>query len=266
MASPFAAYANATLRFPIASGSLQTDPETGNVKPAKSFLSVSAMLSQKSRPTQQEIPGVDISSVYLEGYAIEPMLLPSVVAPNAFCQATWDGKAGKFYLLLEGRSPYGVSPITGDKIKGYFQVAEFLVDGEPWTPDALPKIESEYESVEVDVPVEIGQPLYLKPNGHAGLAQADAIATSRICGLAVTAAAATTAASYSLDGTVERSDWTPITGTATLVPGATYYLSPDAAGKLTALAPEAEGQLVAIVGTALSTTKLAIEIQPPILL
>lgn len=268
MASPFAAYANATLRFPVASGTLDVNPVNGNVKPGQSFVSVTAMLGQKSRPTQQEIPGVDTTAVYLEGYAVEPMLLPSVVVPNSLCQATWDGKAGKFYLLLQGRSPYGVAPITGDKLKGYFQVAEYIVDGTPWIPDPdpTPETQTDYESVEVDVSVQIGQPLYLKGNGHADLAQANAIATSRICGLAVAAASAATAVSYSPDRTVERDDWTPITDTATLLPGATYYLSPDTAGKLTTVAPQALGQLVAIAGTALSATKLAIEVQPPILL
>lgn len=121
-------------------------------------------------------------------------------------------------------------------------------------------------NAETDVDVIVGQPLYLQSNGHLDLAQANAIATCRICGLALTDANATTAVNYSVDGTVDRADWTPVTGTVSLTPGAPYYLSPDEPGKLTTIAPETVGQIVALVGFAISATRFAIEVQTPILL
>jgi hypothetical protein len=268
--SPFAAFANATLRFEVASGELTTDSATGNVKPGKAIVEVSAILDQAKVPEATARPGVDSTAVYLEGFVVEvvgadnALRLPSVVTPDSPCAATWDGKGGRFFLQLKGHSPYGYEAITGDEIQGYFQVSKFAVEGEAWTPspEPTPEPQTDYESAEVDSAVLMGQPLYLKVNGHADLAQANAIATARVCGLAVADATATTAATYSPDGVVQRSDWTPITGTASLTPGTFYFLDPDLPGKLTTIAPELSGLVVANVGIALSATKLAIEIQP----
>lgn len=272
--SPFAAFANATLRFEVASGALVADPATGNMKPGTAIVEVLAMLDQERSPVTDDRPGVDSTAVYLEGFVVEvvgaetPLRLPSVVSPNSPCAATWDGKMGRFFLQLKGRSPFKYETVTGDELQGYFQISKFAVEGDPWTPspEPTPEPQNDYQSVEVDSTVAIGQPLYLKVNGHADLAQANAIATSRVCGLAVSDALATTAVNYSPDGVVERSDWTAIVGTASLIPGAVYFVDPEAPGKLTAIAPELSGQAVANVGIALSTTKLAIEIQPIYLL
>lgn len=121
-------------------------------------------------------------------------------------------------------------------------------------------------SAEVENFVQVGQPLYLLPNGHLSLAQANAIATAQVCGLALNDALPTFAAIYSNDGTVKRDNWTPIVGTVDLLPGAIYYLSPELPGQLTAIAPTESGQIVVAVGIALNSRQLAIEVQPPILL
>jgi hypothetical protein len=132
--SPFATFANATLRFQIVSGNLAIDPKTGNQQPGTAVLQVEALLQQKRDPNRTIRPGVDSSAVWLEGYAIEPMLLPNVVTPDSRAAAVWDSKQGEFFLELTGRSPYGVAPITGDKIRGYFQISQFIVQGDPWMP------------------------------------------------------------------------------------------------------------------------------------
>jgi len=130
MSSPFAAYANTTLRFAIASGELVTDPRTGDVKPGSSaIVEASAMLSQVRPPQDMPRPGVDSTAVYLEGFAVEPMALPSAVTPDSLCAALWDGKKGRFFLELTGRSPFGYETSTGDEIKGWFQVSSFAVAG-----------------------------------------------------------------------------------------------------------------------------------------
>lgn len=145
-------------------------------------------------------------------------------------------------------------------------------------PDRIPQISSDkilwdaedaglldQQEAEADNSIVIGQPLYLKQNGHADLASAAAIGTARVCGLAVSNAVAATSVSYSPDGVIELANWTLITESVTLTPGAVYFLSTNP-GKLTPTAPTASGQVVIAVGNALSSTKLAIELQSPILL
>ena len=144
MPSPFAAYANSTLRFEVASGALVTNPVTGNVKPGTAIVEISAMLKQKRDPNREVRPGVDTSAAWLEGYVIEvqnaenPILLPSVVTPDSLCEARWAGRSGQFVLTFAGRSPYGVAEIIGDRLKGYFQFNSFTVSGDPWTPIPTP--------------------------------------------------------------------------------------------------------------------------------
>ena len=83
-----------------------------------------------------------------------------------------------------------------------------------------------------------------------------------MCGVAISDAGATHSAQYTSNDAVERTDWTPITGTAALSVGSLYYLSPDVAGRLTTTAPTESGQIVVSVGMAISSQKLSIEIQP----
>ncbi|MBW4422274.1 MAG: hypothetical protein KME13_24175 [Myxacorys californica WJT36-NPBG1] len=115
------------------------------------------------------------------------------------------------------------------------------------------------QSAESDAAILIGQPLYLKLNGHLALAQANSQATSRLCGLAIADAGATFSTRYVSSDVVERADWTPITGAPSLSVGSFYYLSPDIAGHLTTIAPTETGLLVVPVGMAISAQKLSID-------
>jgi len=103
-------------------------------------------------------------------------------------------------------------------------------------------------------------------NGHLNLAVASSIFTSRVVGLVVADTLSTHAVPYSPDTVIERSDWADIAGSAALIPGAAYFLDPVTPGKLTVIAPTETGQVVCPIGTALTPTKLDIEIQPFILL
>jgi hypothetical protein len=131
---------------------------------------------------------------------------------------------------------------------------------------AGPPGDATFQSAEVDSACQPGQPLYLKPNGHLDLAKADGFATARVCGLAIEVGTPTVSVDYTPDGVIALPDWSAVTGTASLLPGADYFLSPDTAGKLTTIAPTTSGQLVVALGRALSVQKLEIEIQPLILL
>ena len=132
--------------------------------------------------------------------------------------------------------------------------------------EAFASIAQSTISAQTDVSVLAGQPLYLQSTGRLGLAQADALLRTQVCGLALADADESFSVSYTADGIVERDDWTPIIGEENLKPGSTYYLSPELAGQLTTIAPTEAGQIVASVGIALTSKQFAIELQPIILL
>jgi hypothetical protein len=129
----------------------------------------------------------------------------------------------------------------------------------------LESMESSYSSV-VDSNAVIGNPLYVKANGHVDLARGNASPTTRVVGLTTKAALSTHVVTYDTEGKLQLTDWTAITGTATLTPGAFYYLSDATAGMLTTVAPTSGGSYVVCVGKAISTLILDIEISQPILL
>lgn len=111
----------------------------------------------------------------------------------------------------------------------------------------------------------VGSVLYIKSDGHTGLADASAEATSMVAGIAIEAVTGGQTGHYITDGFIERDDWTPITGSANLTPGTVYYLSLTAGG-LTDTPPEEVGESIVIVGRALTENGLDIEIQPAMLL
>ena len=137
------------------------------------------------------------------------------------------------------------------------------VPNEPQLP-ATP--ETGFLAAEADDAIKVGYPIYLKTNGHLAPARANAPATTNVTGLSLSDTASGFSCSYLTEGTVERTDWTEVAGVALLTPGAAYYLSADAPGRITSIAPAALGQYVVRVGRATSTTKLDIEIEPAILL
>ncbi|MHC4121381.1 MAG: hypothetical protein ACYSWO_28240 [Planctomycetota bacterium] len=118
--------------------------------------------------------------------------------------------------------------------------------------------------------INIGQPVYVKSDGDVDLAKADAAATTKVAGIvADTSIAAAATGVIAVGGmlTATTTQWDAVTGdTGGLTPGATYYLDPDTAGKLTDTAPTTELDYVARVGYAESTTRLVIDIEPTILL
>lgn len=135
MSSPFDDYANATLRFPVATDVLDIDPKTGNVSAQTAIVTVAAMLKEKKNSAQsEELPGIDRASIRLEGRAIEPLAMPSIIAPYTSAEAVWQGHKGEFVLFPGGQSPYGTAEILGDKISGLFRISDFVVDGDPYVP------------------------------------------------------------------------------------------------------------------------------------
>lgn len=111
-----------------------------------------------------------------------------------------------------------------------------------------------------DFTASAGVPVYLKADGHLGLAIATSDLTATVAGFTVGAATPGAFVDYDPDGSIELQDWTAIAGTALLTTGATYFLSPSVAGRITATPPPTN-VWNAIVGQALSLVELSIEIQ-----
>lgn len=107
--------------------------------------------------------------------------------------------------------------------------------------------------------INIGQPVYVSSSSTVNLADADSINTAHVLGLAATDATANTPVIIYSDGCVERADWTSIVGSASLTPGAVYYLS-TTAGQLTTAPPSGEGDTIVSCGIAVTTTKFDIEV------
>lgn len=107
--------------------------------------------------------------------------------------------------------------------------------------------------------IAIGQPVYVSGNNTVNLADADSITTSHVLGLAETSGSANSTINVLSSGIVTKADWTSVTGSASLTPGAVYYLS-TSAGQLTTTPPSGGGDAVVSCGLAITTTKLDIEI------
>jgi hypothetical protein len=116
---------------------------------------------------------------------------------------------------------------------------------------------------EADGAIQRGQPVYVTGSGHIDLARADVMPQAGYAGLATAAAATTFAVPYAT-GVLNLADWTAVTGSQFLTPGAIYYLSPATAGQITTVAPSS-GYLV-VVGRALSVSQLHAYQEPIILL
>lgn len=121
-----------------------------------------------------------------------------------------------------------------------------------------------YHTAEADVQVKIGNPIYLKANGHVNPAQANSANTTQVAGFSITNTEATFACKYITEGRVVRTDWTNIIGTTLLTPGATYFLDAATVGQITTTAPTTGSQYVVRVGRAINTITLDIEIELPI--
>jgi hypothetical protein len=131
---------------------------------------------------------------------------------------------------------------------------------EPATPvDSL----MDTYTAESDDSIVAGQPLYIKATGHAALAAANAGATANAIGFATVDAEPTFSVNYATEGKLTLVDWTTVSGSASLVPGAAYYLS-TAVGKITSVPPSAAGAYVVRVGRAASSLTLDIEIEPSV--
>lgn len=118
--------------------------------------------------------------------------------------------------------------------------------------------------------IVIGTPVYVSAADTVDKAQADSTSTSDVLGLVYdTSITASATGNVLCDGILEATtgQWDAVTGGAGgLTAGSKYYLDPSTAGMLTTTAPTTAGQVVAVVGVAISTTQLKINIEKTVLL
>ena len=102
-----------------------------------------------------------------------------------------------------------------------------------------------------DVPMAIGDVIYASGADRVDLAQANGDATSTVVGMVTSVKGSVV--KHRSHGTVENPNWS-------LTPLSVYYLSPTVAGGMTTVFPNDTGHFVIILGTAVSPTKLALNI------
>ena len=122
------------------------------------------------------------------------------------------------------------------------------------------------ESGESSENIPAGAPVYVDSNGKVLRAQADSVTTSFVLGLARETMSPGATGPIQTDGVLSLASWADVTGSASLTPGARYFLDPDNPGKLTTTPPTTTGQTVVAIGKAISATDLEISIREPILL
>jgi hypothetical protein len=109
-----------------------------------------------------------------------------------------------------------------------------------------------------------GTPVYVSGADSVKKAQANASATRLVAGLVADATIAPAAVGMvQTDGvvTATTTEWNAVTGeSGGLTPGARYFLDAAAPGKLTTAAPDGAGEYIHLIGLALSTTDMDLEI------
>lgn len=104
-----------------------------------------------------------------------------------------------------------------------------------------------------------GQLVFLNNSGNLRTVASGEESAFRVAGVVVEGAEPGFNAKWQADGPVTLDDWTLFIGSATLVPGATYYLS-STSGMATTTPPSAAGHHVIKVGVAVSPLTLDLEI------
>lgn len=100
----------------------------------------------------------------------------------------------------------------------------------------------------------IGDVLYISTDGKAYKAQADSKITSKVVGCSNRTANIDESISIISFGIMTNPGWA-------LINNDTYYLSPDVAGALVSIPPSLIGQYLVLVGIAINSTQLAVNLQ-----
>jgi hypothetical protein len=134
--SPFGNLANTALTFAVPTGGVIRGTD-GNPEAETVPVEVSAMLrmpNYKDAAQLRHLPGVDETAILLEGWCVEPKLLPSQITPNQWVKCKWSGTSGWFYLMHPIGGRYGnqgvlgeiINGATGTQISGLFQIRKLI--------------------------------------------------------------------------------------------------------------------------------------------
>lgn len=118
----------ASLTFWQTGGDFIIDPDTGVEIHSNSAVVITAFLQEDQKPVGEDMPGPNSSSVYLSGYCMDPVILPSgigagAIADYVFTPEYGSNTRGKFFLARKPASPFGiVQEIVGDEIEGWLVI------------------------------------------------------------------------------------------------------------------------------------------------
>ena len=112
MASALSALANATATFRVAGTGVVTDPETGNVAPANTTVTVALFLRAET-VTMLRYPGVDQVTTVYDGYAVDPTALDARIVVGTTGTLTFAGEDSVPCAVKELRMPYGNTGLIG---------------------------------------------------------------------------------------------------------------------------------------------------------
>jgi hypothetical protein len=107
--------------------------------------------------------------------------------------------------------------------------------------------------------VVTGQPVFMSGNNTVNLADATTVATANVVGFISSGATANNIATMLTEGHIVLADWTSVIGSASLTPGATYFLD-TTKGQMTTTPPTTDGNVVVTLGIAITTAKFDIEV------
>ena len=125
-------------------------------------------------------------------------------------------------------------------------------------------------NAEASAALTIGTPVYATAADAVKRAQANAKATSQLAGLCYDNSIAAAGVGNIVSAGIlvaTTAQWDAVAGTTGgLIFGTRYFLNPTTVGLLTSTVPTTTGQSLTLVGIALSTTELELQIATPILL
>lgn len=119
MASPFTAFANATITFKIGTGE-PTYGEFGHLVDELEDFEVTCFLVEKKKSQTDPFDGASQDDIYVEGRCIKPLLLSPDIRSDALGEAIVDGVPFQFRYVATLPSPFfAENKIIGEKIQGY---------------------------------------------------------------------------------------------------------------------------------------------------
>lgn len=128
--SPFLEFKNTTLVFEVEdTNNPDSVDAAGNPVPTLKDVTVECYLKPiKSVPSggsnialTKKYPGIDTQGIYVEGFVVSGSL-DGIGIEHATKSATYHGQSGTFVRLVDLQSPVTANNITGQSIRGIFQI------------------------------------------------------------------------------------------------------------------------------------------------